>query len=138
MPDEVGHASGKWARVVFRGAAVYGALLVLPLYATEWILRRQGAVQLAHPEFLYGFVGVTLCSQLIYWTIGGAPARYRPLMPIAVLAKLSFFIPAMVLWWIARISGLVVFSACMDGILAILFYSAWHRTRREAAVTDNR
>ena len=129
MLHGIERTSGRWEGIFFRGAAIYGVLLMLPLYATEWIMRLQGATPLAHPEFLYGFVGVTLCSQLIYWIIGGSPARYRALMPVAVLAKLSFFIPSMGLWCVGRISGPVPLAACMDGILACIFFAAWRQTR---------
>ena len=106
-------------------ASVYGLVLVLPLYGTEWMLMRSGRPLYGHPEFLYGFVGTTACMQLVYWTIGRDPVRFRPFMPIVAAAKTSFFLPIMMLWVVGRTAGSVAFFACIDGLLAVLFGCSW-------------
>ena len=113
---------------IFTWAAVYGLLVLLPLYASEPLARANGAAAYDHPELLYGFVGTAAAMQLIYLTIGRDPPRFRPLMPIAVIAKLTFFIPVMLLALADRVGGATVAFAAVDGILAALFLWAWRRT----------
>ena len=112
----------------FRWAAIYGLIVLLPLYLSEPVARRTGAAPFDHPELLYGSVGTAAAMQLIYWTIGSDPPRYRALMPIAVVAKLSFFIPVMLLALAGRVGGATVPLAALDGVLAGLFLLAWRRT----------
>lgn len=50
MMIEAERAGARWVRLAYRAAAAYGLLLVLPLYATEWMLRRTGATLLPHPQ----------------------------------------------------------------------------------------
>ena len=112
---------------IFTAASIYGMLVVLPMYFAESLQRAAGK-PISHPELLYGFVGGTLALQLIYFTIGRDPERYRPLMPIAVLAKLSFFVPGAILFAQGRVGGVTMFGA-IDLGLAAAFALAWRMTR---------
>ena len=48
--------------------------------------------------FFYGFVGVTLTWQLLFSAIAWQSVRLYPVIPYAVLEKLSLAIAAMVLY----------------------------------------
>ena len=120
-------ADVRFAQQVFRGAAIWGVLVVMPLYLAEPIYAYFGRPPVTHPEHLYGFVGGTLVGQLYYWKIGSDPLRYHAFMPIAVLAKLVYFIPVAVLFALARTDAPTLFFASVDLLLGILFFYAWHR-----------
>ena len=75
---------------MFRWAAIYGGLVLTPLYLTP--LPELGA------EVLLGFIGLALVWQGVFWVIGGDPIKYRALMPLAVAEKLVFAVPALALF----------------------------------------
>ena len=110
----------KFARRVFRGAAVYGAIVLTPLLF-------QPTPAGARVEINLGFIGLALVFQGVFWVIGGDPQRYRALMPLAVLEKLVFAIPALTLFALGRLDGVVAGFAAIDAILAGLFLLAWRR-----------
>jgi hypothetical protein len=118
---------------LFRGAAIYGLVLLLPLYFLETTVAAP-ASRLIAPEFFYGFVGAAGSFQLIYWMMGGDPMRYRPLMPVAVVAKLSFWIPVTILWAMGRTTTSTFVITCGDLILAIAFFAAWRSLRAASAI----
>jgi hypothetical protein len=118
-------------RWLFRGAAIYGLIILLPLYLAEKaVAAPEGLLQ--HAEYYYGFVGAAVSWQLIYWTIGGDPVRFRPLMALAVIAKLSFWVPTFLLWLVGRTPTTTFALACPDLVLAIAFFAAWRATPRSA------
>src|SRR5262245_63460257 len=49
----------KFARIVFLVAGIYGLLVVAPQYFLEAKIGRDTPPPITHPEFFYGFVGVT-------------------------------------------------------------------------------
>ena len=110
----------KFARRVFRGAAVYGAIVLTPLLF-------QPTPAGARVEINLGFIGLALVFQGVFWVIGGDPQRYRALMPLAVLEKLVLAIPALTLFALGRLDGVVAGFAAIDAILAGLFLLAWRR-----------
>ena len=59
------------------------------------------------------------------------PARYRALIPISILEKLSFFLPVTILYALGRVdTGPVFFGAMVDGLFMLLFALAWLLSRR--------
>ena len=110
----------RFASRVFRGAAVYGAIVLTPLLF-------QATPAGARVEINLGFIGLALVFQGVFWIIGGDPLRYRALMPMAVLEKLVFAIPALTLFALGRLDGVVAGFAAIDAILAGLFLLAWRR-----------
>lgn len=113
---------------LFRGAAIYGAILLLPLYLLE--ARVAGpAVRLPAPEYYYGFIGAALGFQIVYWLIGGNPRHYRPLMLVGAFGKLSFWVPCAILWSLGRTSTSTFALVCGDLVLAIAFLIAWRSLR---------
>lgn len=106
---------------MFRWAAIYGAVVLLPLYLAP--LPTVGA------ETMLGFTGLALVFQAVFWIIGGDPARYRALMLPAVAEKLVFGIPALALF--ARgypVPPPVAVFAGIDVALGLGFFIAWRKT----------
>ena len=110
----------KFPSRMFRWAAIYGVIVLLPLYLTP--LPPMGA------EVFLGFVGLALVFQGVFWTIGSDPAKYRPLMPFAVAEKLVFAVPCLALWAGGYpINPPVALFACIDLLLGLGFFLAWRR-----------
>jgi hypothetical protein len=121
----------KTARWLFCGAAIYGLIILLPLYFLEKAVAAPAAA-LDHPIYYYGFVGAAAAWQLVYWTIGSDPLRYRAFMPLSVIAKFGFWIPSLILWLNGRnpTSTFVVTNG--DLILGIAFLVAWRTLKAPA------
>lgn len=106
---------------MFRWAAIYGVIVLLPLYFTP--LPPVGA------EALLGFVGLALVFQAVFWIIGSDPAKYRLLMLPAIAEKLVFGIPAVGLYLRGYpVPPPVAVFAAIDLALGLGFYLAWRKT----------
>ena len=118
----------RFARWVFRIAGFYGLLAVIGGYFSEAGVTRDYPPAVTHREYFYGFWGVTLAWQLAFLVISTDPRRYRPLMPVTVVEKLGFFVPAMVLWSRGDLPPPMLAGAAIDFVLAVLFTIAFFRT----------
>lgn len=112
----------KFAHWVFRIAAIYGILvLTLGLALPPSSLNR--------PEFYYGFYGVTIAWQIVYFLISRDPVRFRPVMLVGVFAKGSFLSACVALFYTNRLVELgPLYGGIIDGILAVFFVIAYMRT----------
>jgi hypothetical protein len=54
----------KFAKIVFRIAAIWGFLIVAPLYFIFDLIGKKDPPPITHPAFYYGFVGVALVWQV--------------------------------------------------------------------------
>ena len=117
MPHE-----GRLARTIYRGAAIYGVIVLLPAYL----------LPLPDPYKLtqIGFVGLALVFQGLFWIIGGDPLRYRPLVPVTVFEKLCFGIPAVAYWARGQADAITATFGAIDLLLAVLFVLVWIKLRR--------
>src|SRR5262245_60361939 len=122
----------RYAHWVFNIAGVYGVVSVAPLYFLEQAINRQNPPPITHPMFFYGFAGVTLAWQLLYFAIARQPVRLRPVIPFAVLAKLSFGIGALVLYEQGRLDHNDLWFAGIDLALALLFLLVWRKLAQES------
>jgi len=118
----------RFARRVFTLAGVYGLVVLVPQYFLEERIGRDAPPPITHPEMFYGFLGVAIAWQLCFLVIARDPARFRPVMIPAILEKLAFGLPAVVLYVQRRISGAVLFFGAIDVLLAALFLLAYRRT----------
>lgn len=117
-----------FARRVFTFAGLYGLVVTAPLYfAEDWIGQTMPPA-ITHPEYFYGFVGVVLAWQVAFLFIGRDPARYRPLMLVAMLEKFPFVVAALVLYAGGRLPTQILGSAMVDLVLGVLFVVAYVRT----------
>ena len=111
----------KFPSRMFRWAAIYGVIVLAPLYLLPLPIKAA--------EIQLGFVSLALTFQAIFWVIGSDPVRFRPLMPIAVVEKLVFALPALALYfvWGRTIAAVAVF-AVIDLLLGLGFFLAWRKT----------
>jgi len=117
-----------FARRVFQAAALWG-LVVIPLgYAGFLSGHDQSLSAIARPEIVHGFFLVTFAWQLVFGLVSIDPARYRLLMPLAVVEKLPF--AAVMFWLFARgeVDALMLFMGAMDALMGILFALAFLKT----------
>lgn len=113
------------ARLIFAIAGTYGLIVLLPLFFVEPRL----APAPSRPEDYYGFLGAASVMQLVYLIIARDPLRYRALMPIGVLAKLSFFVTVAILWAAGRTAAPAFAFATIDLAIGIAFAWSWAATR---------
>lgn len=118
-----------FARWTFTLGGIWGILVVAPMLFLEAWIAANDRGPTPYPETYYGFVGAVLAWQLVYLTIGRDPARFRPIMPLAVLAKLAFGITVWSLYLSGRTPFNVAVVASPDLLLALLFAIAWLRMR---------
>jgi len=114
---------------VFLGAGVYGIIVLLPQYFLEAKLGRDFPPPLTHPEHFYGFIGVALAWQFVFLIIARDISRYRLLILPAILEKLAFGVPALMLYAQGRVVALVAGAALVDLSFAILFALAFRASR---------
>ena len=112
---------GTFPSRMFRWAAIYGVIVLLPMYLAP--------LPPVMGETLLGFIGLALVFQGVFWTIGGDPVKYRPLMPLAIAEKLVFGVPAVGLYLQGYpVPPPVAAFAGIDLLLGLGFFLAWRRT----------
>lgn len=121
--------SPRFARRAFSLAGAYGILVLAPQYFLAERVGRDAPPPLTHHEFYYGFIGIALAWQVAFLVIGRDPVRYRLLMIPAVLEKLAFGIPVVLLYAQHRLPPTVLGFGLLDLTLAALFIIAYVRTR---------
>ena len=119
----------KFARNVFLVAGIYGLIVMLPQYFLEARIGRDAPPPITHPEFFYGFIGVTIAWQVVFLIISRDPQRYRTLMIAGVLEKAVFVIAVAILFAQNRIGGTVLVPAGIDLVLGVLFVISFLKTR---------
>lgn len=117
----------KFTKTVFWIAAIYGFILLTPMYFLLNTIGREAPPTISHPEFYYGFVGVTLLWQCIFVFIAVDPFRYQAIIPIAILEKFSYTVPVLILYSMGRVQFNILGTALVDPIFAILFIMAYFR-----------
>ena len=118
----------KFAKLVFLVAGIYGLIVMLPQYFLESKIGVDSPPPITHPEFYYGFIGVTVAWQIVFLVLSSDPIRYRPMMIPAVLEKLTFAPAIAVLFVQQRVSSLMLVAAGIDLLLGILFVAAYLKT----------
>jgi hypothetical protein len=118
----------KFARIVFLVAGIYGLIVVAPQYFLEAKIGRDSPPAITHPEFFYGFVGVTVAWQILFLVLSRDPARYRPMMLVGIVEKIGFPIAIAVLYAQNRVAPTIVAAATIDLVLAVLFLISYLKT----------
>jgi hypothetical protein len=122
----------KFAKFVFRVAAVWGVLIITPLYFMFDLIGRQDPPPITHPAFFYGFVGLALAWQIAFFFIAGDPVRYRPLMIPSIFEKFSYATAVVILVLQARTNRSDLLFAATDFLLGVLFVIAYFKTPSRA------
>jgi len=118
----------KFAKIVFWVAAIWGFVVLTPLYFMFDMIGRQDPPAITHPGFYYGFVSVALVWQVAFALIARDPVRLRPMMILAVLEKFSFGAVSIVLYLQQRMHGSDLVLSGADMVLGVLFIVAYLRT----------
>jgi hypothetical protein len=121
----------RFAKWVFLLAGVSGILLVVPPYFLERQTSEDYPPPITHPEYYYGFLGVTLAWQVMFLVIASDPVRYRRAMLPAMLEKAGFALAVPILYAADRVAGVWLGFASMDATWLVLFVVAYLRTPKE-------
>lgn len=119
----------RFARRVFTSAGIYGLIVLLPQYLMETGIGPTPTTPIQRPELFYGFIGVALAWQVVFLLIARDVHRYRLLMLPAILEKLSFGIPVLLLYAKDRVGIDVLLFGSLDLVLGALFILAFRSTR---------
>jgi hypothetical protein len=119
----------KFAKSIFWVAAIWGFLVLTPLYFMFNVIGAKDPPPITHPAFFYGFVGAGLAWQLVFLIIATDPVRFRPLIPSAVVEKFTYGIALIVLHLQGRLHAADLTFAGADLLLGILFIVAFVQTR---------
>ena len=119
----------RFAQRVFLLSALWGFLVLPPMYFVELQSGDDYPLPLSRPEFYYGFAGLALAWQVVFLIIAYDPLRFRPLMLTGVLEKIVFGAAAIPLYFAARTPGIMALASCLDLALGVLFVAAWWQTR---------
>jgi len=118
----------KFAKRLFAVAAIYGFVGIVPQYFMEAKNGRDHPPAINHPEYYYGFLGVALAWQVMFWMIARDPVRYRPAMLPGALEKIGFGAAGVALWLQGRADLQMLSFGCVDLAFAALFLLAFART----------
>jgi hypothetical protein len=132
-PQQHSEMAMKFSRWVYRIAGIYGILATFPLYFYEHQLGVDYPPPVSHPEYYYGFAGVTLVWQLLFLAMARDPVKYRSIMPFTVLEKATILPLFLILYPGGRFPALWLVPATIDIILGLLFLTAYIRTVQTSA-----
>jgi len=118
----------KFARIVFWIAAIWGVLVLTPLYFMFEMIGRQDPPPITHPAFYYGFVGLGLVFQIVFVVIARDPVRLRPMMIPSVLEKFGYGATLLVLYLQNRLHIQDVALGGIDALFGVLFLIAFFKT----------
>ena len=119
----------KFAKYTFLVAGIYGVLVLVPQY---FLLEKNGQdfpPAITHAEYYYGFVGIALVFQLVFFVIFTDPIKYRALIAVSILEKLSFAVPVAILYSRGMVSSSIFAAGLIDVLLGILFTISFIKTR---------
>jgi hypothetical protein len=121
-------------RWIFLAAGSYGVLALAPGFLVKEELVVTTPPVITHPEFYYGFCGAAMVWQIAFFLVATDPIRFRPLVALSILEKLSFFGTCLVLFLTGRLTpGAPLLGGAIDGLWMTLFAIAWVRIRFPAS-----
>lgn len=118
----------RFTRLVYALAAIYGILMLPPLYFLIDAIGRANPPAVTHPEFYYGFVGVSVLWQIVFYLIARDPVRLRPILPVTILEKLIYTVPVVFLYVHGKASLHTLIPSLGDPIFCLLFIVAYIKT----------
>jgi hypothetical protein len=98
------------------------------MYFMESRIGRDQPPAITHPEFFYGFTGVTLAWQVLFLIIAADPPRFRPAMLAAMVEKVTYAVAVPILYVQQRVAAIALAFAAVDALLLVLFILAYLRT----------
>lgn len=121
----------KFARWVLIIAGVYGMIVIAPLYFSEAQINIDFPPAITHPEYFYGFLGVAISWQVLFFILAINPLRYKLTIIPAIIEKFSYGIAVIVLFSQHRIHTMILSSGIVDLIFGILFIVAVFKVEPE-------
>jgi hypothetical protein len=118
----------KFAKIVFWIAAIWGVLVLTPLYFIFDLIGQKDPPPITHPAFYYGFISVGLAFQVVFFVIAQDPVRLRPMMIPAVLEKFGYGASLIVLYLQHRLHSQDLALGCVDLLFGVLFIAAFVKT----------
>jgi hypothetical protein len=116
------------SRWVFAISGAYGLAVLLPTYLMVDAIG-EASVPISHLEYFYGFTGAGVAWQLAFLLIATDVERYRIAMLPAILEKLAFGIPALLVASRGQLPAMTLPFAVIDLCLAVLFAACFFMTR---------
>jgi len=120
----------KFAKITFWIAAIWGFLVLIPLFFIFNLIGRNDPPAITHPGFYYGFVTTALAWQFAFIVIARDPIRLRPMMIPSILEKFGYAACMVVLYGQNRIHRSDLLFPAADSLLAILFILAFVKAAR--------
>ena len=118
----------KFAKIVFWVAALWGVLVLTPLYFIFDLIGRQDPPPITHPAFYYGFVSLGLAFQIVFIVIARDPVRLRPMMIPSVVEKFGGGGTFVVLYLQHGLRSGDLAMGCVDLLFGALFLAAFLKT----------
>jgi hypothetical protein len=118
----------KFARAVFWIAAIWGVVVLTPLYFIFDMIGRQDPPPITHPAFYYGFVSLGLAFQVAFVVIARDPVRLRPMMIPSVFEKFGYGATLLVLYLQKRLHLQDLALGGIDVLFGLLFLAAFFKT----------
>src|SRR5262245_51723694 len=118
----------RFAKWIYLAAGLSGVAMIVTGYFLEMKMGHDYPPPITHPEYYYGFLGVTLAWQVLFLVIASDPVRYRMAMLPAMLEKASFVAAIPILYALERVHGVWIVFASMDAAWLALFVVAFLKT----------
>lgn len=118
----------KFAKYTFLIAGIYGLFALVPMYFLKDYVGQENPPAITHAEFFYGFVGVALAWQFVFLIISCDPAKYRLLMLPAILEKVVWGVPVLILYLQNQVSASMLGAGLIDLFCGTLFAVAYFKT----------
>ena len=118
----------RFPKIVFWIAAIWGVLVLTPLYFMFDLIGQRDPPPITHPAFYYGFVSVGLAFQIAFFVIARDPVRFRPMMIASVIEKFGAGTSFAVLYLQNRLTSGDLALGCVDLLFGVLFLTAFFKT----------
>jgi hypothetical protein len=118
----------KFARIIFCIAAIWGVLVLTPLYFIFNMIGQKDPPPITHPAFYYGFVSVGLAFQIVFIVIATDPVRLRAMMIPSVIEKFGYGATLVVLYLQNRLHPQDLALGGVDVLFGVLFLVAFFKT----------
>jgi len=118
----------KFAKIIFWIAAIWGVLILTPLYFMFNLIGEKDPPPITHPAFYYGFVGTALAWQVAFFIIARDPVRFRPLIIPSILEKFTYAGALIALYLQHRLHASDLPFGIIDGLFGLLFLAAFFKT----------
>ncbi|HTQ95341.1 MAG TPA: hypothetical protein VMH89_00970 [Candidatus Acidoferrum sp.] len=122
----------RFAKMVYWIAAIWGVVVLTPLYFMFNLIGQKDPPPITHPAFYYGFVGTALAWQFAFFVIARDPIRFRPMMLPSIFEKFSYGTAVVLLVHQGRTKPQDLLFAGTDILLGVLFVISYWKTAHRA------